>query len=66
MKQQYAYGYVSDPIQYAIDTMVYVAEMIGQDKRVTFAEVALREYQEEQVARGLEATARAATTMIVT
>jgi len=58
MTRQYAYGYVSDPIQYAIDTMVYVAEMIGQDKRVTFAEVALREYQEEQAARNSEVIAK--------
>lgn len=43
----YALGYVNDPIQYAINTMENVTKIIGQDKQITFAIMALRELQSE-------------------
>lgn len=46
----YAAGMVSDPIEYAIDTLKRVNNMIGQDKQVTFALMALEEMQAAGVA----------------
>ena len=42
----YALGFVSDPIQYAIETLKQVEEMIGQDKRVEFAVMALEDFRQ--------------------
>jgi hypothetical protein len=43
----YAAGFVTDPVSYAIRTLYYVHDLIGQDKSVTFAIMALEELQEE-------------------
>jgi len=40
--------FVDDPIQYAIDTLTRVSSLIGQDKQVTFALIALQEFQDAQ------------------
>lgn len=44
----YAAGMATDPIAYAIKTLEWVSDLVGQEKRVEFALMALKEFQAEQ------------------